>query len=125
MLSALKHPEPAGTARFIRHGSPQLILQRLKNSYNYTTLRDILQFFLSLKVTPAILTPFLHLSGSNDRLWEEDESCFDKEISNFCVKLPKFFAEKQVSDYRMMFIINLPAFMGYADSLIAFFFATL
>ncbi|ORM54853.1 hypothetical protein HA41_04115 [Pantoea conspicua] len=80
---------------------------------------------MSLKVTPAILTPFLHLSGSNDRLWEEDESCFDKEISNFCVKLPKFFAEKQVSDYRMMFIINLPAFMGYADSLIAFFFATL
>jgi len=39
--------------------------------------------------------------------------------------LLKFFAEMQISVYRMMFVINLPAFMGYAVSLIAFYLATL
>jgi len=125
VLTALKHLKPIGTARFIRHGSPQLILQTLKKSYNHTTLRDILQFFLSLKMTPAILTPFQHLSGRGMPLGRGLSHVSTRRSSNFCVRLPKFFAEMQISVYRMMFVINLPAFMGYAVSLIAFYLATL
>jgi hypothetical protein len=42
-------------------------------------------------MTPAILTPFLHLTGSGMRLWEEAEPGFDKAIFKISRKITEIF----------------------------------
>ncbi|WHQ77288.1 hypothetical protein [Pantoea sp. Lij88] len=95
MLAALKHPKPIGTARFIRHSSPQLMLQKLKNSYKDTTLRNNLQLFLSLKMTPAILTPFYTSPEAECAFGKRPEPYYDKAIFKFSRKIAEIFLRKR------------------------------